>query len=63
MGRVEAGEVQQSVTTILTRSEKPDEYAVAVLRVISRKDVGEPLSEQEREAARMACRLLGKDWR
>jgi hypothetical protein len=62
MGRVEAGTVQQSVTTLFAKPEEPGEYAAAVLRVVARKDVGEPLTEQEREAARLALRLLGRSW-
>lgn len=63
MGRVEEGTTQLSVTTLFARPGEPAEYAVAVLRILARKDVGEPLLEQERESARLALRLLGKEWR
>jgi hypothetical protein len=62
MGQVEPGEMQFSVTTIAARAQKPAEYTISVLRIFARKDEGEPLLPAEREAARMALRLLGKDW-
>lgn len=63
MAHVEKGQAQVSVTTIGTiKPEAPAEYAISVLRVIARKDEGEPLTGQEREAARMALRVNGRDW-
>lgn len=63
MARVEKGEVQLPVTVLHSLPENPLEYGIAVLRMIARKDAGEPLTTEEREAARMACRLHGRDWR
>lgn len=68
MGRAARGELQlpPAMAPALRPEVKPEnaaEYAVAVLRILSRKDEGEPFTPEEREACRLACRLLGKDWR
>lgn len=60
MGQVEKGQMQ--VPVIFVRPENPAEYAISVLRVFARKDPGEPVTDEEREAARMALRLNGRDW-
>lgn len=61
MGSVEKGELQVP-HVIALRPGNPAEFTVSVLRIIARKDEGEPLTPPEREAARMALRLLGKEW-
>lgn len=65
MGRVETGTVQVSMT--MHREPEPPknrgEFTVSLLRILARKDVGEPLTGDEREAARLALSLFGHDWR
>lgn len=68
MGRVEKGEMQLTpeLSPVMAELPKPGqaaEYTIAVLRVLSRKDVGEPMTEVEREACRLALTALGRDWR
>ncbi len=63
MGTVEKGELQTSAVAVMSlRPENPVEFVVSVLKIMARKDVGEPFGGDEREASRQALRLLGRDW-
>lgn len=55
--------MQLPVTMLRVIPENRGEYVVSVLRVIARKEPGEPMAPEELEAVRTALRLFGQEWR
>jgi hypothetical protein len=60
MATVERGVVEVPVLRLWPA--EPMEYALAVLRLFARKEIGEPLDKNEQEAAQFALTMLDKEW-